>query len=141
MRNEIKFPLWRYCSICLKWGQSKLQILHRERPLLHIYKQQNWFDAVKCIYTLKQKIHDFGAHPSPFRGYSLVIASSLSTRIGDYYLKTLPINIVREGVSVPGRLGANGTFHVQCLVKSRLGEDCLDWARQWQWRPLAVTRL
>ena len=55
LRNEIKFPLWRYCSICLKWGQSKLQILHRERPLLHIYKQQNWFDAVKCIYTLEQK--------------------------------------------------------------------------------------
>ena len=100
--------------------------MHRERPLLHIYKQQNWFDAVKCIYTLEQKIHDFGAYPSPFSGYSLVIASSLSTRIGDYYLKTLPINIVREGVSVPGRLGANGTFHVQCLVKSRLGEVCLD---------------
>ena len=67
LKNEIKFPLWRYCSICLKWGQSKLQILHTERPLLHIYKQQNWYDAVKCIYiyTLEQKI--LGAFPPFFR--------------------------------------------------------------------------
>ena len=47
-------------------------------------------------------------------------------------MKTLTINNMlvitgREGALLPGRLADNGTFHVQCLVKSRLWEVCLSW--------------
>ena len=128
LRNEIKFPLWRYCSICLKWGQSKLQILHRERPLLHIYKQQNWFDAVKCIYTLRNKIFMILVLMFCFNYWiiSLSMLQSYQQGILAGCLKTLTINRGREGVFLPGRLAVNGIFHVQCLVKSR--ELCLYWA-------------